>query len=319
MHNVLITGAAGYIGSAVCKMAKVLNWQVFAIDPIKPNHTYFDNYVQATAGHDIIREIITIGNIKRIFHLGAIASVPDSLKHPSKYYNKNTADTAMLLDNLQAMGWRGHIVFSSTAAVYGEKNKPCTEDMDLNPINPYGHSKLMCEKIITDIANLYGINATIFRYFNVAGAYNNIGDHLDSDHVLQRISESCITKSKFYVYGNDYDTRDGTCVRDYVHVMDIARAHFFVDNLIKEDEYKCNTYNLGTYKGCTVNELINIFKKITGENLLVETRFRRLGDPAVLVASSDKIKKLGFTFRHSEIEDIVGTSWEFYKGKYNER
>jgi len=317
--KVMITGAAGYIGSVVCKMANAMNWYVVAIDPVKPSHNYFDNYIECTAGSSIIPEMLTIGEIDKIFHLGAIASVPDSMKHPAKYYNQNTADTAMLLDNLQAMNWRGHIVFSSTAAVYGDQSVPCTENMELNPINPYGHSKLMCEQIIKDVSTYYGLNATVFRYFNVAGSYNNIGDHLDSDHVLQRISESSITKSKFYVFGVDYDTRDGSCLRDFVHVMDIARAHFFVDTKVDIEHPRFEVYNLGTYKGTTVIELANMFKKVTGENLLVEYRGRRPGDPPVLIASPHKIKDIGFEFVHSNIEYIVGSSWEYYKGKYNER
>jgi UDP-glucose-4-epimerase GalE len=319
MEKVLVTGASGYIGSVVCKLAKNCGWYVSAIDPIKPSHTYYDCYVQATAGHDIVREIITVGEIKKIFHLGAIASVPDSLKHPSKYYRNNTGDTAALLDNLQAMNWRGHIVFSSTAAVYGNQYVPCSETISSNPINPYGHSKLMCEKIIEDVAIHYGLNATVFRYFNVAGSYNNIGDHLDSDHVLQRISESSITKSAFYVFGGDYDTRDGSCLRDFVHVKDVARAHFFVDRKVSLDKPSFNVYNLGTYTGTTVIELANKFKKMTGEQLNIKYKDRRPGDPPVLIASAEKIKGIGFEFKHSDIEEIIGSSWEYYKGKYNER
>lgn len=319
MSKVLITGASGYIGSVICKMAKAMNWYVVAIDPVKPKHRYFDNYIECSAGGTIIPEILTIGEINKIFHLGAIASVPDSLKHPAKYYRQNTSDTAILLDNLQAMNWRGHIVFSSTAAVYGEQGVPCSEDMKLNPINPYGQSKLMCENIIKDVSKYYGLNATVFRYFNVAGAYNNMGDHLDSDHVLQRIGESCITKSKFYIYGSNCDTRDGTCLRDYVHVMDIARAHFFVDTKIDIEQPRYEVYNLGTYKGTTVRELTDTFKRITGEKLLVEYRDRRLGDPQMLIASPSKIRGIGFEFIHSNIKDIINSSWEYYKGKYNER
>ena len=315
MKRILVTGASGYIGSVVCKMAKLFGHHVTAVD-IKPiQHKYYDKFIQHS-----FENIHIDFEYDSIFHLAASANVPDSIANPSLYYMNNTARTIKLLDRLASIAWKGNFIFSSTAAVYGNPQHqissfPFTEGITYGAINPYGTSKMMCENVISDMAKYRGLKASTFRYFNVVGADVDVGDHLDSSHILQRLCDCAMEHKDFNVYGHNHDTIDGSCVRDYVDVRDIARAHFFVDRLL-DNEPKYNVYNLGSKMGTTVLQFVDKFESVTGERINIKLMEERPGDPGYLVADPSFLMYKGFKYVYN-VDDMISSSWDYYKRKTN--
>lgn len=316
--RVLVTGHRGYIGSVMVSMLKEIGIFCIGVDNAHPNFSDYKVDVALTCNVSSMQVIDAVRDhkITHIFHFAASAAIEDSVTNPALYYWNNVGETTKLLGNLHQIGWRGKFIFSSTAAVYGERGSFATENQEKYPCNPYGRSKLMCEQAIEDICHKAGIDAVIFRYFNVAGAYRDAGDHLTSDHILPKICSAIYDKKPFTINGSDYPTRDGTNVRDYVHVMDICRAHLHACDFLGDNPYHdyVYTFNLGSAEGFTNKEIVEAFIKHTGEELEWQYGPNRPGDPAYLVADNTKfIERTGFEYKHTDLEKIVTSAWDWYK------
>lgn len=308
MHNlnIVITGASGYIGSVLSKLCFLKHNRVLGIDLKRPKHKYYNKFVTCNFREDDVARMIDDWDADVVFHLAASADVTDSTIYPLKYYDNNTGATSEFLNNLIRYDVRVPIIFSSTAAVYGEGNNRLTEDSLTNPINSYGISKLMCEQILKDAYICNGMNSVSFRYFNVAGAYGDVGDHLDSGHVIQRLCDAQLSKKDFIIYGSDYNTFDGTCVRDFLHVLDVCRAHFYALNYLKNSPGS-HVFNLGTGFEHSVKNLSEKF------DVNVVEGSRRNGDPAYLIADGNKfVEKAGFRYLYSNIDNIIASAIEWY-------
>lgn len=285
---------------------------VIGTDTNKPKHNYFDEFVFDS----IDRNIVAYNGIDcdAIFHLAASADVTDSTRRPSLYYKNNLGATSSLFDNLIEMGWKNKpVIFSSTAAVYGKSNQPLKEYSSLSPPNSYGKSKLMCEDYFKDLWEIHNLPSVIFRFFNVCGAYEDVGDHLDSHHVVQKLCYSAVNNKDFLIYGHNYSTRDGTCIRDYLHILDVCEAFFVaLDFLIKNP--LLYTFNLGTSNGTSVKELATRFIANTGKPMNTILVDPRPGDPAYLVADPTLfIETTKFEYKHSSIDNIIDSAWKWYR------
>lgn len=319
--NVLVAGGAGYIGSHVVRELKEAGHSVVVYDSLEHGHT------QAVAGCELIQgdigDPVTLSSVFAqykpdvVMNFAAYTSVAESMTDPAKYYHNNVRKTLILLDTMVHEGIR-HIVFSSSAAVYGEPERiPVDEDARCLPTNVYGETKLMVETILAAYDRAYGLRYASLRYFNAAGAHpeGDIGE--DHDPETQLIPLVLMTalglRPRLQVFGQDYDTPDGTCVRDYIHVSDLASAHILAAEALAEGAGS-RIYNLGNGQGYTVRQVIETARRITGREIPAVDAPRRPGDPAVLVASSDKIKdELGWTPRFPDLEDIIATAWEWHK------
>ena len=314
--RILITGSNGYIGSVLCKMAKERGDYVVGIDIDRHKHKYLNvDPPPMSCGDERVAQLAVDFNIDVIFHLAASASVTDSMSRPLLFYQNNVGETAAMLDNLVQAGWRGKIVFSSSCSVYGQPHYDVIDEQCPElPISAYGKSKKMCEDILWDMHYAHRLPVTIFRYANVAGAYDELGDHLDSHHVIQKICHSIVNESRFNVYGTKYPTRDGTCVRDYIHVMDVCRAHFHaVDNIKSEFA----AYNIGAGYGTTVKELVEKFTAVTKQHINAVDSIERPGDPHTLVVSSQRLQHTGFEFKHGSLDEIICSAWKYFAKEVN--
>lgn len=282
-----------------------------------PKHKYCDEFIHSNIINNLVAYEAVSLNVDAVFHLAASADVTHSTVRPSLYYHNNLGATASLFDNLITMGWKGPVIFSSTASVYGFKDDKCREDHVLKPETAYGKSKLMCENYLDDIWNCNNIPSVIFRYFNVAGGYGDVGDHLTSDHVLQRLCYSAVTDKTFNIFGDTYSTKDGSCVRDYLHVLDVCNAHFTALDYLKKFQ-GTHIFNLGTSEGVSVKELAAKFILKTGKKVYCKINEPRTGDPAYLVADSTKFKsETSFEYKHSNIDVIIYSAWEWYRRNNN--
>lgn len=313
--KVLITGSAGYIGSVLCKMAKERGDHVIGIDVEQHKHRYLDVVPPPmSCGDERVAELAADYKVDAVFHLAASASVTDSLSRPLLFYQNNVGETAAMLDNLVMTGWKGRIVFSSSCAVYGQPAYDVIkEDCPQVPISAYGKSKKMCEEMLYDMYYAHRFPITMFRYANVAGAFDDVGDHLNSHHVIQKLCHSIVRESNFNVYGTEYPTRDGTCVRDYVHVKDVCRAHFYAAENVKGFE----TFNIGNETGTTVKQLVERFTAVTGKEVKAVDSIERPGDPHTLVVSPKKLIDHGFNFKHSNLDDIIDSAWKYFTKETN--
>lgn len=267
---------------------------------------YLDDFTQIDFYHDL-------STFDAIFHLAASADVSDSVKYPAQYYWNNTGKTAELLKSLQEANWKGSIIFSSTAAVYQQVNHPVSENSVCISPNPYGRSKYACEQLLDDYSAATGNNVVKFRYFNVAGAYGECGDHTTSDHIIQKISRSVEKQLPFFLYGTTRSTRDGTCVRDYVHVIDIARAHIQALEYLQDKTRTSIAFNLGSGTGYTNREIVNAFQRFTGKKVHVVDSPDRPGDPDFLVADPSKfIKETGFKYEYNNLERIITSAYNHF-------
>lgn len=315
MSHVVVTGCSGYIGSVLCKMLKEQGHTITGVDLVPPRLSYVDNYIEGCISSKQFAQAVK--DVEIMFHMAADVEVGLSAVRPEIFYYNNVGNTAHMLKNLVDVGWRGHIVFSSSAAVYGEPHDIADIDTPTAPTNAYGDSKLICERMLNEISKLHDIKVTCFRYFNVAGAYQDVGDHLRSNHIIQKLCNAAYTRSTFQLFGDDYPTEDRSCVRDYIHVIDICRAHILVA-LLKKQKTKFEVFNLGSGVGYSNKEVIHAFQEFTGIEIKVKRADRRPGDPAMLVASSDDfMRATGFEYRKDTLQSMITTAWSYYKGKAN--
>jgi UDP-glucose 4-epimerase len=319
---ILVTGGAGYIGSHMSLKLLQEGREVLVYDGMQKGHREACKRIGVRLEEGDIRDRVKLHSvfkeypIEYVIHFAASTMVGESMQDPLKYYDNNVYGTSCLLDAMLYANVN-KIVFSSSAAIYGEpENTPILEDDKKLPTNTYGQTKLDMENMIRWAGKAFGIHSVALRYFNAAGAAKeaNIGeDHEPETHLVPLILQAVLGKrSSIHVYGDDYPTSDGTCIRDYIHVSDLAKAHILA--LSKLDKGESAAYNLGNGRGFTVKEVIEAAKKVTGVDIPVKVADRRPGDPAVLVASSDKIQKeLGWKPEFTQIMDIVETAWRWHR------
>lgn len=320
--NILVTGGAGYIGSHVVEELKKSGFTPIVYDNLSRGHAAaVPEDVQLVEGdiHDVAfaRHIMEQFSIDAVMHFAASSLVGESMENPAKYYFNNVEGTLHLLEAMRGAGV-DRMVFSSTAAVYGEPEQvPICEDSKLSPTNVYGRSKLMIENMLADYDMAYEMKYVALRYFNAAGASlsGNIGeDHNPESHLIPLVLKTAQgVRRQVAMFGTDYPTADGTCVRDYIHVCDLAKAHVLaLQHLLKGGASR--VYNLGSESGFSVRQIIDSAKKITGVDFTVVEEARRAGDPAVLIASSAKIREeLGWKPEHSSVEEVIATAWQWHK------
>lgn len=321
--NILVTGGAGYIGSHVVEELQKSGFTPIVYDNFSTGHAAaVPEDVQLVEGdiHDVrfAKHIMEQFEIDAVIHFAASSLVGESMVDPAKYYFNNVEGSLHLLEAMRGSGV-DRIVFSSTAAVYGEPEQvPITEDSKLQPTNVYGRSKLMIEKMLADYDMAYDFRYVALRYFNAAGASptRDIGeDHNPESHLIPLILKTAQgVRKQVAIFGTDYPTEDGTCIRDYIHVCDLAKAHVLaLQHLLKGGSSR--VYNLGSENGFSVRQMIDCAKKVTAVDFTVVEEARRAGDPAVLIASSEKIRsELGWIPEHSSVEEVIGTAWKWHKG-----
>ncbi len=320
---VLLCGGAGYIGSHVNKRLYREGYQTVTFDNLVYGHreaVKWGDFIQGDLkDQNAIEQVFQKYDIEAVIHLAAYAYVGESVAEPEKYYCNNVANTLNLLHVMRKYGCR-KIIFSSTCATYGEPERvPIVEDMPQHPVNPYGASKLMIERIFRDYEKAYGMQYVVFRYFNAAGAdpEGEIGeDHDPETHLIPLLLDAASGKRKeAKIFGTDYKTKDGSCVRDYIHVYDLGTAHLLGLRYL-ENGGKSDFFNLGNEKGVSVWEAVNSVKRVTGRDFKVVSAERREGDPAELVAGSEKAKqKLGWKPLYGEIDTIVEHAWKWHERK----
>lgn len=322
---ILVCGGAGYIGSHMVAALLEKGEEVVILDNFQKGHRDAVHggrlYEGDLRDRVILDKVFTENSIDAVIDFAADSLVGESVTEPLKYFENNVGGTLSLLRAMKDYGVK-NIVFSSTAAAYGEPESiPILESDKTFPTNPYGESKLTVEKILKWCDNAYGIKYTALRYFNAAGAHvsGKIGeDHKPESHLIPLILQVALgQREKIMVFGNDYNTEDGTCVRDYIHVTDLANAHLLaVDRLRNGGESRI--YNLGNGKGFSVNEVIEVTRKVTEKEIKAEVAARRAGDPAVLIASSQKaISELGWVPKFNSLETIIETAWNWHRNHPN--
>lgn len=313
--KLLVTGGAGYVGS-VC--AAVLVEQGHDVTIIDNFSTGNREAVPAAATvvegdvRDKASEVLAQGGFEGVIHFAARSLVGESVDKPDEYWQHNFVTTLTLLDAMRANGVN-NLVFSSTAATYGEPQEvPITEDFPTQPTNPYGASKLAIDYAITSYANAYGLGATSLRYFNVAGAYGNIGENREVEtHLIPLVLQVALGhRDKIMMFGDDWPTKDGTNIRDYIHIRDLADAHLLALESNAPGNHRI--FNLGSGEGYSVKEVIETCREVTGHAIPAEVAPRRAGDPAVLIASSDKaMTELGWKPTRTDLKTIVEDAWAF--------
>jgi UDP-glucose 4-epimerase len=319
--SILVCGGAGYIGSHMVAELLENNEDVVILDNLEKGHKDAllggKLYIGDLRDKEILNKVFTENKIDAVIDFAAYSLVGESMTEPLKYFNNNVYGTINLLESMKEHNVK-YIVFSSTAATYGEpKFIPITEDSETTPTNAYGESKLLVEKILRWCDHAYGIKYTALRYFNAAGAHVNgkIGeDHSPETHLIPLILDVALgNREKIMMFGDDYDTKDGTCIRDYIHVTDLAKAHSLALKRLRNGG-ESTAYNLGNGTGFSVKEMVDVARKVTGHAIPAEVAPRRAGDPAILIASSDRaIKELGWKPEFNDVETIISTAWNWHK------
>jgi UDP-glucose-4-epimerase GalE len=316
---VLVTGGAGYIGSHAAKALRRVGHRVVIYDNFSAGHRAAALGEPVIEGDisdvDAVRQAIRDSGASAVMHFAAWLSVPDSVRDPSGYYRNNVGGTLATLEAMAAEGCR-HFVFSSTCAVYGEPvETPISETHPTAPINAYGQTKLAIEHALPHFERAYGIRSIRLRYFNAAGAdpEGELGeDHSPEIHVIPRALEAAATGGHIDIFGEDYPTPDGTCLRDYIHVADLADAHLRA--LVRLSQGGASaSYNVGTERPSSVKDVIAAVERVTGQPLTKHSAPRRPGDPAVLYASARRIREdLGWTPKHTDLDSIVRDAWRWH-------
>jgi UDP-glucose 4-epimerase len=321
---VLVTGGAGYIGSHVVKELRGKGYRPLVYDNLSTGHQWAVRKEELIEGdledQGYVKETLHKEKPLAVMHFAASALVGESIEKPEYYFRNNVINTFNLLEVMLASGVR-YFIFSSSAAVYGNPHQvPIREDHPLEPINPYGEGKVFVEKALRWYEEAHDLRYISLRYFNAAGAdpEGELGEaHNPETHLIPRILEVALGKRpEIEIYGTDYDTPDGTCIRDYIHVTDLAQAHILALEALL-DGASSRVYNLGNQKGFSVREVLEVAREITGNPIPSKESPRRPGDPPVLVASSERIKKkLGWKPRYDDLKTILETAWEWMqKGK----
>lgn len=330
--KILVTGGTGYIGSTVAELLTEKGHSAVALDNL--SHSQRDRLpAKVTFVEGEVADRALVANVFKsaraagepfdgVMHFAALIEAGESMLHPEQFFRNNTAATLSLLEAMLEAGPR-RLVFSSTAAVYGEPDSvPIQEDARLLPTNAYGESKLLVEQMLAWLNRIHGLRYASLRYFNVAGAPEGPrgivrGEaHQPETHLIPLILDVALgRRQSIRIYGNDYSTPDGTCIRDYIHVSDLAEAHLLAfEALASKDRL---IYNLGNGRGFSVQEVIESARRVTGHPIPAEVHPRRPGDPAVLVASSEKaIRELGWKPRYAELDEIVRTAWVWHQKLY---
>lgn len=323
---ILIVGGAGYIGSHINKYLNEKGEETIVLDNLSQGHNEFlkwGKFIECDLNDiDAIENIFKNNKIDAVMHFSAYSLVKESVVDPKKYYENNVKNTLNLLSIMLKYNVN-KFIFSSTCAVYGNPQElPLKEEHPLNPINTYGITKSMVETILKDYSRAYpDFNYVSLRYFNAAGADPNaeIGEwHIPESHLIPLILDAAMGKREdIHIFGTDYETRDGTCVRDYIHVLDLAQAHYNALKFLEENN-KSEIFNLGNGTGFTVKEIIDICQKVTECEIKVVNDEPRPGDPPVLIGSSQKAKKLlKWEPQYDDIEEIVKTAWNWHQKKYS--
>ncbi len=318
---VLVTGGAGYIGSHIVRQLREAGRSVIVLDDLSEGHAAAvgdARLVRADfADRTSLDSILGGGEVSAVVHMAASCLVGESVSHPARYYENNVVRTLRLLDAMREHGVRA-IVFSSTAAVYGEPEAvPIPEEHPTRPTNPYGETKLAVERALAWYHQAYGMRYVSLRYFNAAGAHpsGELGeDHEPETHLVPRLLRAALHGGPpTPIYGTDYATPDGTCVRDYVHVVDLARAHVSALEGLEGGRIEAEVVNLGNGRGFSVREVVEAVARVTGRTPPTVPAPRRAGDPAILVASSERARaRLGWEPRLAELETIVATAWAWH-------
>jgi len=321
--KVLVTGGAGYIGSVSVERLLAEGHSVVVIDNLQEGHQEAVTpeaalYIGDYGNRHLLRKVFSEHAIEAVIHFAAETTIALSVTDPGRYFHNNLVSGIVLLDVMREYGCE-QFIFSSTAAIFGEPEyTPIDEKHRTVPVNAYGESKLMFEKVLDWYHRAYGLKFNAFRYFNAAGALAGLGeDHRHESHLIPIITQ-CVMgrRKKVQIFGNDYPTRDGTCIRDYVHVSDLAFAHVLALNNL--DKFPNSKYNLGNERGYSNLDVMNAVEKATGEKVPFEFAPRRAGDPAVLVASSRLAREeLGWRVRYDDLGVIVESAWQWHKSHPN--
>jgi UDP-glucose 4-epimerase len=315
--NILVTGGAGYVGSTVATKLLEAGHNVTIIDNLSRNGRLNlpakARFIQADV-KDLASVISADDKIDAVMHFAAFIAAGESVKQPEIYWQNNTVQSLSMLNAMRQLGIR-KLIFSSTAAVYGNpQHVPITEDEPTKPTNPYGSSKLAIDMAVESECTAYGLAATSLRYFNVAGSYKTVGERHDPEtHIIPLALKAAAEKQpNFTIFGNDYPTSDGTCVRDYIHVGDLASAHLLALEHLEDSKH--TVYNLGNGNGFSNRQIVEAVSTVTGATLDITFGPRREGDPATLIASSDKARNiLGWQPQVDKIDDIIADAWRFYQ------
>ncbi|MCS7211439.1 MAG: UDP-glucose 4-epimerase GalE [Chloroherpetonaceae bacterium] len=325
--KVLVTGGAGYIGSHGVRQLQRAGYQTLVVDNLIYGHRDFleksEHMIGDLQDQAFVESIFAKHTISAVMHFAAFAYVGESVQEPAKYYRNNLVATLNLLDAMRAYGVK-YFIFSSTCATYGEpKQVPIPETHPQQPINPYGRSKLMIEQILRDYDHAYGIKSVSLRYFNAAGAdpEGDIGeDHTPETHLIPLLLDVAMGRRPFItIYGDDYPTPDGTCIRDYIHVTDLAQAHVLGLKYL-EAGGRSDAFNLGNGQGFSVREVHQMAERVTGKAIKAIVGKRRPGDPAKLVGSAEKAQRtLGWQPRFADLETIIRTAWQWHQVRFAEK
>jgi UDP-glucose 4-epimerase len=322
-ERILVAGGAGYIGSVVVAQLAARGFEPVVYDDLSHGHrAALPKGAQLIVGdigdRDALDRAFSDVKPQGVMHFAAFIEAGESMQRPEKYFRNNTASALTLLEAVLAHKV-SRFVFSSTAALYGAPEKtPIEETAPLHPTNAYGESKLLVEQMLEWFHRIHGLRYASLRYFNVAGAAGEQGeDHHPESHLIPLAFQVALgSRKEFSIFGTDYPTPDGTCIRDYIHVSDLADAHLLVLDALKDKDRLI--YNLGNGQGFSVREVIEMVRRVTGHPIRAKESPRRPGDPAVLVASSEKIKKeLGWKPKYAELQSIVRSAWEWQKAHPN--
>jgi UDP-glucose 4-epimerase len=320
MAKVLVTGGAGYIGSVTAHFLKRRGYGVVIVDDLSRG---YEHNVRGLPFHKLnlsetgaLAEVLSSERVDAVVHFAAYSAVGESTRKPELYFLNNDGGSASLLSAMIQANVK-RLVFSSTAAVYGTpKMVPIPEDLPFDPVNPYGESKVLVEKMLKWMGQCSGLASIALRYFNACGSDPESGlgeEHEPETHLIPLLIRAVVSRKPITIFGNDYETADGTCIRDYIHVTDLAEAHVVaIEKLLAGGG--SDAFNVGTGAGHSVLEVMRAVEQVTGRKVPHEVGPRRAGDPPVLVANSDKLKRtLGWKPKFPELRDIVATAWQFEK------